>query len=117
MAILAPLQEGMQALPAEEVANEGARALSKVNLERFKAKLRDQYLEGKGVDASQALADAMEAQEANKRGHHELNHTLHPLEVSAWPDDLRQALERGLLATPAPFKGANATAGPGLGGG
>ena len=27
MAILAPLQEGMQALPAEEVANEGARAL------------------------------------------------------------------------------------------
>ena len=36
MAILAPLQEGTQ-----------------VNLERFKAKLRDQYLEGKGVDASQ----------------------------------------------------------------
>ena len=29
MAILAPLQEGMQALPAEEVANEGARALRK----------------------------------------------------------------------------------------
>ena len=28
MAILAPLQEGMQALPSEEVANEGARALS-----------------------------------------------------------------------------------------
>ena len=53
MAILAPLQEGMQALPSEEVANEGARALRKV-LERFKAKLRDQYLEGKGVDASQA---------------------------------------------------------------
>ena len=25
-----------------------------------------------------------------------LNHTLQPLEVSAWPDDLRQALERGL---------------------
>ena len=71
MAILAPLQEGMQALPAEEVANEGAGALRKVNLERFKAKLRDQYLEGKGVDASQALADAtgsiQEAQEANKR--------------------------------------------------
>ena len=59
MAILAPLQEGMQALPAEEVANEGVRALRKVNVERFKAKLRDQYLEGKGVDASQALADAM----------------------------------------------------------
>ena len=62
MAILAPFEEGMQALPAEEVANE---------VERFKAKLRDQYLEGKGVDASQALADAMgsiqEAQEANKR--------------------------------------------------
>ena len=38
MAILAPF---------EEVANEGARALRKVNLERFKAKLRDQYLEGK----------------------------------------------------------------------
>ena len=58
----------MQALPAEEVANEGARALRN-NLERFKAKLRDQYLEGKGVDASQALADAMgsiqEAQKAN----------------------------------------------------
>ena len=54
MAILAPLQEGMQALPAEEVANKGGRAL-----ERTKAKLRDQYLEGKGVDASQALADAM----------------------------------------------------------
>ena len=39
----------------------------KVNLE-----LRDQYLEGKGVDASQALAEAMgstqEAQAANKRG-------------------------------------------------
>ena len=71
MAILAPLQQGMQALPAEEVANEGGRAFRKVNLERFKAKLRDQYLEGKGVDASQALADAMgstqEAQEANKR--------------------------------------------------
>ena len=61
MAILAPLQEGMQALPAEEVGNEGARALRKVNLERFKAKLRDQYLEGKGVDASQALVDAMGA--------------------------------------------------------
>ena len=29
-------------------------ALRKVNLERLKAKLRDQYLEGKGVDASQA---------------------------------------------------------------
>ena len=68
MAILAPLQEGMQALPAEEVANEGARALRKVNLERFKAKLRDQYLEGKGVDASQALADAMGSiQEAQRR--------------------------------------------------
>ena len=53
MAILAPLQEGMQALPAEEVANQKARA----NVERFKAKLRDQYLEGKGV--GQALADAM----------------------------------------------------------
>ena len=96
MAILAPLQEGMQALPSEEVANEGACALRKVNLERFKPKLRDQYLEGKGVDASQALAEAMgsiqEAQEANK-----LNHTLKPLEVSAWPDDLRQALERGLF--------------------
>ena len=26
-----------------------------------------------------------------------LNHTLQPLEVSAWPDDLRQALERGLF--------------------
>ena len=53
----------MQALPAEEVANEGARAL-----ERFKAKLRDQYLEGKGVDASQALADAMGSiQEARRR--------------------------------------------------
>ena len=25
------------------------------------------------------------------------NHTLKPLEVSAWPDDLRQALERGLF--------------------
>ena len=81
----APLQKGMQALPAEEVANEGARALRKVNLEQFKAKLRDQYLEGKGVDASQALADAMgsiqEAQEANKRTQHTnqawmLNHTL-----------------------------------------
>ena len=63
-----------------------------------------QYLEGKGVDASQALADAMgsiqEAQEANKRTQDTnqawmLNHTLQPLEVSAWPDDLRQALERG----------------------
>ena len=49
MAILAPLQEGMQALPSEEVANERARALSKVNL------------------------------------------------GSVWPDDLRQALERGLF--------------------
>ena len=89
MAILAPLQEGMQALPAEEVANE-ARALRKVNLERFKAKLRDQYLEGKGVDASQALADAMGSiQEAQETP----THTLQPLEVSAWPDDLRQALE------------------------
>ena len=71
MAILAPLQEGMQALPAEEVANEGAQPLRKVNVEQFKAKLGDQYLEGKGVDASQALADAMgsiqEAQKANKR--------------------------------------------------
>ena len=63
--------------------------LRKVNLERFKAKLRDQYLEGKGVDASQALADAMgsiqEAQEANKRTQDTnqawmLNHTLHPWE-------------------------------------
>ena len=45
----------MQALPSEKMANEGARALKKVNL---KAKLRDQYLEGKGVDASQALAEA-----------------------------------------------------------
>ena len=44
MAILAPLQEGMQALPSDEVANEGARALRKVNLERFKAKLRDRAL-------------------------------------------------------------------------
>ena len=26
-----------------------------------------------------------------------LNHTLQPLEVLAWPDDLRQALERGLF--------------------
>ena len=40
MAILAPLQEGMQALPSEEVANEGARALRKVNLERFKGQPR-----------------------------------------------------------------------------
>ena len=38
MAILAPLQEGMQALPSDEVANEGARVRRKVNLERFKAK-------------------------------------------------------------------------------
>ena len=46
----------------------GSRALRKVNLEQFKAKLQDQYLEGKGVDASQALADAMGSiQEANKR--------------------------------------------------
>ena len=81
MAIL----EGMQALPSEEVANEGARGFRKVNLERFKAKLQDQYLEGKGVDASQALAEAMGSiQEAQRT-------TL--LEVSAWPDDLRQALE------------------------
>ena len=94
MAILAPLQEGMQALPSEEVANEGAPAL--------KAKLRDQYLEGKGVDASQALAEAMGSiqEAANKRTQDTnqawmLNHTLKPLEVSAWPDDLRQALERG----------------------
>ena len=57
------------ALPAEEVANEGARAL-----ERFKAKLRDQYLEGNGVDASQALADAMgsiQGAGANKRNQHQ----------------------------------------------
>ena len=38
------------------------------------------------------------AQEANKRTQAwMLNHTLQPLEVSAWPDDLRQALERGLF--------------------
>ena len=91
MAILAPLQEDMQ----------GAPALRKVNLERFKAKLRTQ-------------------------------------DVSAWPDDLRQALERGLFCplelddpedipnaggserlTPAPplAGGDRPTAGPGLGGG
>ena len=89
----------MQALPSDEVANEGARAFRKVNLERFKAKLRDQYLEGKGVDASQALAEAMgsiqEAQAANRTP------TRHgcstPLEVSAWPDFFRKALERGLF--------------------
>ena len=93
----------MQALPSQEVANEGARALQEG---QPKAKLRDQYPEGKGVDASQALAEAMgEAQEANKRTHNTnqawmLNHTLKPLEVSAWPDDLRQALERGLFCPP-----------------
>ena len=40
MAILAPPHKGMQALPAEEVANEGARPQED--------KLRDRYLEGKG---------------------------------------------------------------------
>ena len=62
--------------------------------ERFKAKLRDQYLEGKGVDASQALAEAMGSiqEAANKRTQDTnqawmLNHTLQPL----------QALERGLF--------------------
>ena len=63
-------------------------------------------MEGKGVDASQALAEAMgsiqEAQAANKRIQDTnqawmLNHTLKPLEVSAWPDDLKKALERGLF--------------------
>ena len=49
--------------------------------------MRDQYLEGKGVDASQALADAMgsiqEAQEANKRTQDQawmLNHAPPALE-------------------------------------
>ena len=71
MAILAPLQKGMQALPSEEVANEGARAVRKVNLPgAVQAKLRDQYLDGKGVtqDTNQAWM---------------LNHTLKPLEVGA----------------------------------
>ena len=84
MAILAPLQEGMQALPAEEVANEGARA--KVNLERFKAKLRDH---SGGAGGEQAHPG------------HQLGVDAYPhppaLKILAWPDDLRQALERGLF--------------------
>ena len=49
------------------------------------------------------MGSIQEAQEANKRTQDTnqawmLNHTLQPLEVSAWPDDLRQALERGCCA-------------------
>ena len=44
------------------------------------------------------MGSIQEAQEANKRTQDtNLNHTLQPLEVSAWLDDLKQALERGLF--------------------
>ena len=90
--------------PCRQSGQRGSPGPQEGQPERFKAKLRDQYLEGKGVDASQALADAMgsiqEAQEANSAPRTwMLNHTLQPLEVSAWPDDLRQALERGLFCS------------------
>ena len=58
MAVLAPIQEGMQSLPDAEVASVGA-TLRKVNLERFRAKLRDQYLEGKSADTTKAIEEAM----------------------------------------------------------
>ena len=54
------------------------------------------------IDASQALADAMgsiqEAQEAIQDTNQAwmLNHTLQ----SAWPDDLRQALQKGAVLPP-----------------
>ena len=70
MAVLAPIQEGMQSVPADEVANAGSSDLRKVNLERFREKLREQYLEGRSADAGKALTKAIgsltEAQAANQ---------------------------------------------------
>ena len=99
MAVLAPIQEGMQSVPADEVANAGSSGLRKVNLERFREKLREQYLEGRSADAGKALTEAMglvtEAQAANQRIQ-EANQAWMK-KVSVWPTELQRALEKGLF--------------------
>ena len=92
MAILAPLQEGMQALPSDEVANAGARALSKINLVQGQA---ERPVPG-STEAMGSIQEAHRRQTSASRTptRHGCSTTL----SSPWkPDDLRKALERGLF--------------------
>ena len=104
--VLAPIQEGMQAVPASEVRNSGSDLLQKVNLLDFKAALKKRMLEetsGRTEDALQAAITSMEkAKAANKQIQDQgtafmEQFALNPVEISAWPTELKNKLERGLF--------------------
>ena len=104
--ILAPIQEGMQSVPDSQVRNAGSNLLRKVNLMDFKAALKKRMLEeasGSTEDSLKAAVTSLEkAKEANKKIQDQgtafmEKFALTPTELSAWPEDLKHKLERGLF--------------------
>ena len=104
--VLAPIQEGMQSVPDSQVRNAGSNLLRKVNLMDFKAALKKRMLEeatGSTEDSLKAAVTSLEkAKEANKKIQDQgtafmEKFAIAPTEISAWPEDLKHKLERGLF--------------------
>ena len=109
--VLAPIQEGMQAVPAS-VRNSGADLLRKVNLLDFKAALKKRMLEETSGSAEASLQAAITSMEKAKAANKQIQDqgtafmeqfALNPVEISAWPTELKHKLERGLFCPTAPL--------------
>ena len=104
--VLAPIQEGMQSVPDSQVRNSGSDLLRKVNLLDFKAALKKRMLEESSGSTEASLQAAVTTMEKAKTANKQIQDqgtafmekfALDPMEISAWPTDLQQKLERGLF--------------------
>ena len=105
-AVLAPIQEGMQSVPDSQVRNSGSDLLRKVNLVDFKAALKKRMLEETSGSTEASLQAAITSMEKAKAANKQIQDqgtafmeqfALNPVEISAWPTELKHKLERGLF--------------------
>lgn len=103
--VLAPFQEGLHDAAESEVLSEGARLVRQANLETFRTKLRENWLEGNqgATDALQkAQTDLETAKAANRRVLEEGQrwmkaHALQPDDRSIWSEEMKTMMEGGLF--------------------
>ena len=89
-----------------QVRNSGSDLLQKVNLVDFKAALKKRMLEETSGSAEASLQAAITSMEKAKAANKQIQDqgtafvtqfALNPVEISAWPTELKHKLERGLF--------------------
>ena len=105
LAVLGPIQEGMQEAADSQVQSKGVELLRRTNLETLREKLKASLLEGKRttVEAIESAQTSLtEAKEANKRVQEQgqawmQKYTLVPEDPSLWPEEFKTKMEQGLF--------------------